>query len=82
MAQNALRQIERRRDQLLVCHHAIDQADLIRALRRERVSGEEKLQSPLSPGEARQALCSSERGGIPILISGLANDARSLATAK
>ena len=43
-----------------VRHHAIDEADLQRPLRRERIARQQQFQRALAPGEARQPLGAAE----------------------
>ena len=53
-------QFARGRQQRRMRHHDVDEPDLQRALRRERIARQQQLERALAPGEARQPLRSAE----------------------
>ena len=81
MPHDACCQFARGRQQHLVRHDHVDQADLQRPRRRERVSGQQQFQRALAPDEAGSRWVPPKVGGMPRLISGLAKRACSLAMA-
>ena len=60
MSHDTCCQFARGRQQPIMRHHPIDQPDLQRPLRRERIARQEQFERALAPGEPRQPLRSAE----------------------